>query len=320
MKNSHQKFCFICGGEMTPNLTGQDYLYKTSTEKYVVLKCKDCGLEKIHPTPSNREIIIFYPKSYYSYNLASPETRKGVFTKIREKIVEISYHSNSKKDLLYCLALICKPFFFGLPLSMGKSKSFLDVGCGDGYNLHLMQKYGWEVTGFEIGEKKKSADIYFDRDLSRVDFQQKKFGVIRVWHVLEHTPDPKKFVGKLVELLTKNGKIYLGLPNTNSLYARLFGKYWYNRDLPRHLYNYNPENIKILFGKNGLKLIKVKYASAGGFLGSMQHLINSRLGSKINLIDNFLLVLLFFPLDILCNLLRQGDCLSLEISNEKEYT
>lgn len=301
---------------MLYHLTGQDYLYRTSTKKFVVFKCKLCGLEKIQPTPSSREISIFYPKNYYSYNLSSLETKKGFFVKVREKIIDVSYRPNSTKDFWYFLALLSRTFFSGLPLTLGQNKYFLDVGCGDGYNLSLMKKYGWEATGFEIGEKKKRGDIYFENDLSKVDFQQKKFGAIRVWHVLEHTPNPERFVQTLAGILDKNGKIYLGLPNTASLYASLFGKYWYNRDLPRHLYNFNPVNLKSLFKKHSLKITRVKYASAGGFLGSLQHLINERLGSKINLIDNLALVLLFFPLDILCNLLRQGDCLSLEISNE----
>lgn len=297
-------------------LTGQDYLYRTSANKYYVYKCLGCGLEKVYPLPSAKEIATFYPKTYYSYRVASPENKKGFFTKVREKIVDVSYRPNSPKDVWYFLALLSQTFFSGLPLSLGNNKSFLDVGCGDGYNLRLMKKYGWNATGFEIGEKKKRGDIYFDNDLSSVAFQGKKFGVIRVWHVLEHTPNPEKFVGKLAEILDKNGKIYLGIPNTAGWYARLFCKYWYNRDLPRHLYNFNPTNLNTLLHSHGLKIIKVKYASAGGFLGSLQHLINDKLGSKINLIDNLPLVLLFFPLDILCNLLHQGDCLSLEISNE----
>ena len=310
-KSSNPISCDICSGQMDFSLVGQDFLYKTTTKKFSVYKCNQCGLEKIHPTPSNQDIYSFYPKSYYSYNTSSAESKKGIFTRIREKIIDNSYAKTANNDLFSLFAIILKPFLGGIPLvPIGKMR-FLDVGCGDGYNLQLLRKHGWHTTGFEIGEKRIENGIYYDNKINDVDFKTGHFDAIRVWHVLEHSNSPQMLVGKLSKLLSQGGKLYIGVPNNDSIYAKIFGKYWYNRDLPRHLYNYNPYNLQKLLSDNNLKVISIKHTSTGGLLGSLQHFINHKYDKNINLVDNFLLVVLLLPIDILCNILKKGDCISL---------
>ncbi len=307
-----QKKCLICNYDLEYYLDGYDLLYKTTKKVFKIYKCKNCSLEQIMPPPNNNEIISFYPDNYYSYNQINGE--KNFFQKLREKIIDISYNNNnSLKNMYYFLALFSKHLLDGIPLKYIGNKKFLDVGCGDGYNLSLLYQYGWDVTGFELGISGKDGNIYYGPSLEQIDFDNKKFDFIRVWHVLEHVPNPNPFVSKLATLLSENGHLIIGLPNTNSLYAKLFRQYWYNRDIPRHLINYNPSNLKILLENHGLKIVKIKYSSLGGLLGSIQHFLNQKFNLKINLIDNRFLLILFFPLDFICNIFHIGDCISLDI-------
>ena len=284
INKNHQ--CIICASEMEFFLTGRDFLYRTTKKTFKIYKCPKCGLEQIIPLPGFKEINKFYPKNYYSFSV---KIKKNFFKQLREKIIGLSYNNNSQKDYLYYLATIAKYFFDGLPLHHIRNNNFLDVGCGDGYNLNLMQQYGWKCLGFEIGNRKKIKNIFYDKDISKVDFGKRKFDYIRIWHVLEHVNNPKKFISTVKRLLDVEGQITIGLPNTKSLYAKLFRKYWYNRDIPRHVFNYNYENLNILFKDNEFSIIKIKHLSAGGFLGSFQHLINYYFGTDIKLINNFLL-------------------------------
>jgi len=317
MTQKNNKFqCLLCGNQMKFLLIGSDLLYKTTTKTYSVYKCQNCGLEKIEPMPSAREISLFYPKTYYAYNAAA-KAPLNFFGRLREKIIEINYRKNVRKDLFYYLASIAQKSLSGLPLQLVQNGKFLDIGCGDGYNMHLMKKYGWDTTGFEIGKQKKVGNIYYDSDINSIHFG-KKFNFIRVWHVLEHVPNPRKFVKKISELMTADGAVMLGIPNTTSFNAYLFGKYWYNRDIPRHLYNYNPTNLTLLFKEYNLEPYSIRYVSAGGYIGSIQHTINTTFKTNYDLINNQILFLITYPIDILCNFFKRGDSLAITFRKVKE--
>jgi len=209
------------------------------------------------------------------------------------------------------LSLASKFLLAGLPLKYFGRNRFLDVGCGDGYNLKLLERFGWDVVGFEIGDKAKKGSIYYDNSLDIANFGGKKFDFIRVWHVLEHVSDPKKFIKKAVKLLDRNGQIVIGLPNTNSLYSKIFKRYWYGRDIPRHLYGYNLKNLKMLLESEGITTKETKYMGVGGLNGSIQHLIKNRFKIKLDLVNNVFLVSLLIPIDITLNFLKSGDAIAI---------
>ncbi len=304
--------CLICGGELKFVFNGFDLLYKTTEKNFPIYRCQTCLLEIINPLPSPSQEKVFYSNNYYSYY---KQTDKNFFLKLREKIVENAYTKNSKKDLMYILAVLAKALFQGLPLRrLGKGR-FLDVGCGNDYNIEILKKYGWQAKGFEVGERKIVGEVFFDTDIKKVNFRQ-KFDYIRVWHVLEHVRNPDQFLDKLYSLLEDQGRVVFGLPNTKSFYAMIFGKYWYNRDIPRHLINYNVDNLKIILSRHGFNVEKVKYLSTGGFVGSIQHLINDKFGLKINLINSWLLIFLFLPLDLLSNLFKRADVIVVEAAKK----
>lgn len=302
--------CFICNGKIAFYMHGYDFLYKTTKEQFSIFKCSKCGCEFIFPLPKPNKIKSFYPKNYYSYNTKKQIT-KNFFLNLREKILAVHYDKETQKDIYYFLAKMFKSSLHGIPMEPIGKKRFLDIGCGDGYNLDLLKKYGWIVTGFEIGRKGKKGDIYYADNFLQIKLN-KKFDFIRLWHVLEHIPEPETFLKRVYNLLDRNGILEIGVPNSESLYAKLFGKYWYNRDIPRHLINYNPKNLEFLLRRHGFKIIKVDYISAGGFLGSLQHIINSNFNSNINFITNTLMMILFFPLDLMVNYFRIGDIISLK--------
>jgi 2-polyprenyl-3-methyl-5-hydroxy-6-metoxy-1,4-benzoquinol methylase len=311
--------CVVCNSKLVYLLSGYDYLHHSTTKKFNVHKCPTCKLQVIVPTPNSEEIISFYPSDYYSFNILDKKSHgKGLFETVKEKIVAKSYGDKVAKDLYYWIALVTKKAFSGLPLRRMGRNNFLDVGCGDGASMDLMSRYGWHCTGFEIGADKTEGNIHYSNSIANIDFRDLNFDFIRVWHVLEHVGDPHSFLNKLESILAVNGEIAVGIPNTASIYSALFGKYWYNRDLPRHLINYNVTNLRALLGQHDLEIVKVKHQSAGGLLGSIQHIINDKRKKQWDLINKPYLMLVFYPFDILTNLLRAGDCISLTIRRKSE--
>lgn len=305
--------CVVCVGDMNYLLAGRDFLHKISESDFDIYKCATCGLESVIPIPSQREIIKFYPSTYYAYNVKAVKN-DSFLIRLREKIVDSAYNKSTPKNFYYYLAKITKHSFSGLPLSASGNNHFLDIGCGDGYNLELMKKYGWGCYGFEISSRKHTQNnIYFAKNLQSVNFGEMKFDYIRIWHVLEHVIDPQQFLEKVARLLAEGGKIEIGIPNTHSLYAGIFGKYWYNRDIPRHVINYNVKNAKQVLGHHDLTVLRIKYQSSGGLLGSLQHVINHKFNRNFHLVSNPVLVLLLYPFDMICNMLRLGDCIALTV-------
>jgi 2-polyprenyl-3-methyl-5-hydroxy-6-metoxy-1,4-benzoquinol methylase len=303
-----EKDCDLCMGKMLYYLSGKDYLYKTSNKNYQLYKCDKCGLEKILPTPSNKEIRTFYPITYYSYNVKDlDQKQKSIFLKIREKIVERYFSHTVDRNIYYYLSFFSEFLLSGVPTEYMGSNRFLDIGCGDGYNLNLLSQYGWKTTGFEIGKKAKKKNIYFDSSFNKVNFDNKKFDYIRIWHVLEHVPKAEKLIKKVASLISEDAEVVIGLPNTKSIYSLVFNKYWFGRDLPRHLYGYNVNNLTLLLAKQGLMIKKVKYLGVGGFCGSIQNLLNNKFDKRLDFINNIFLVLLFLPLDMILNFLKLGD-------------
>lgn len=91
---------------------------------------------------------------------------------------------------------------------MGK-KAIVEVGCGKGYFLEMMEAKGFEVQGYDPtyqGSNPKVVKEYFTPDLGiRGD------GLV-LRHVLEHIQDPVIFLTRLSEANGNAGKIYIEVP------------------------------------------------------------------------------------------------------------
>jgi predicted SAM-dependent methyltransferase len=81
-------------------------------------------------------------------------------------------------------------------------------------------------------------------------------------HVFEHINNPTETLIELKRILKENGTLIMGVPNTSSVAYKIFGKNWVQLDIPRHLFDYNPEIIKNYAKKVSLKFEKLKYNSS----------------------------------------------------------
>jgi 2-polyprenyl-3-methyl-5-hydroxy-6-metoxy-1,4-benzoquinol methylase len=130
------------------------------------------------------------------------------------------------------------------------SGSLLDIGCGKGFFLSYMQRFGWRSFGIEAS----SSDIDFAVDHLKLEGihlaewpcalpQNKQFDVITMFHVVEHLCDPVAALAAVSSQLKPSGILVLETPNLESWPARIFGKYWVTLDAPRH---------RAIFSKTGL--------------------------------------------------------------------
>lgn len=159
----------------------------------------------------------------------------------------------------------------------------LDVGCGDGKFLWALEPRRWDRHGVErnarvvdyvsssIAGIRLVAGGVFSRELAPASFD-----VITFWHVLEHLPDPRRILKRLVQLLVPGGWVVISLPNLASLQARIFRHYWYAfDDVPRHLYHFSPPSLDLLLREAGFQVQKHLFFSPTVNIHSLKYsLIN----------------------------------------------
>jgi hypothetical protein len=78
-----------------------------------------------------------------------------------------------------------------------------------------------------------------------------------MWHVLEHVHKLHERMNKIREILKSDGTLIVAVPNSNSWDARYYGKFWAAYDLPRHLFHFSGETMKILAGVHQFKIVKI---------------------------------------------------------------
>ena len=126
-----------------------------------------------------------------------------------------------------------------------------------------MKEKGWEITGIEpdAGARQQAKNL-FNIELQETNalaqLSANGFDAITLWHVLEHVHQLHTYVERLKSLLRPNGKLFIAVPNYQSLDSSIYKLYWAAYDVPRHLYHFTPRAIAILMEKHGLKLISKK--------------------------------------------------------------
>ncbi len=305
--------CLICGGEMKFFLTGKDYLYRTSKKDFKIYKCTICGLERITPMPSSVELKNAYPEKYYSLNMVN---NMGLLSKIKKSSIQINYACKNlavKKLVAGAMNIF---YYFGLPENFKEGSRALDIGCGDGYDVQLMRHCNWEAYGFEVGARGSLENVFYDSSLDLVDFGGMQFDLVRMWHSFEHMKDPRACLVVINSLMKENGFLVMAVPNTRSVAAWFFGKYYLGRDIPRHLFGYNDKNIVTLLAKNNFKVIKIRYQSLNGIAASISNLINEKFKTKLDWQGNFIWIALWLPLEYFISFARLSDQMSIVVTKE----
>ena len=96
--------------------------------------------------------------------------------------------------------------------------SLLDVGCGGGLLSEPLARMGFAVTGIDAGAKNIAvARIHAEKSAAGVDYrvggpedvERESFDVVMSMEVIEHVPDPARFIA-LAAGAVKPGGVFLG--------------------------------------------------------------------------------------------------------------
>lgn len=235
--------CPVCGSTDT-NVILEAKDYTVSGEMFLIRQCQACNLRFTWPVPDEQHIGKYYrSESYISHS----DTSKGLVNKLYHTVRKISL--KQKKTWIEKATGIA-------------NGNILDIGCGTGAFLNLMQQSGWHVTGLEpdegaraIANKKYGLSVLPSGSLHLLP--QNNFHAVTLWHVLEHVHDLHGYLEQIVRLMGEGGHIFIAVPNYTSLDAGIYQQHWAAYDVPRHLYHFSPEAMRSLVQQHGLKLEKM---------------------------------------------------------------
>jgi SAM-dependent methyltransferase len=144
----------------------------------------------------------------------------------------------------------------------------LDIGCGRGYTLAWLARWGADVygtqlsaTAAETAKQLIGTDRVFVGELSEAGFADQRFDAVTLWHVLEHTPDPLAVLREVSRILKPTGLLYIEVPNAGGWSARTFGRHWLAYDVPKHLMHFTPKTLEATARQAGFTCIKQVHSS-----------------------------------------------------------
>ena len=243
MSTVHYSICPVCGSAaINPLLTVRDH--SVSGESFVIWQCSDCTLRFTQDAPDEASIAPYYQSPDY---ISHSNTRKGLVNQLYQEVR--NYTLNQKASLI--------------DRSTGEKGRVLDLGAGTGAFLNTMKKKGWQTIGLEpdAGARAQAQQLYNLElgelhDLDRLT--ENSFDAVTLWHVLEHVHQLHACLDRLHALLRTGGKLFIAVPNYQSLDGQAYKLFWAAYDVPRHLYHFTPRSMETLMQRHGFRITAKK--------------------------------------------------------------
>lgn len=236
--------CPICNkNEINNLLHTRDY--SLTNESFDIIECANCSLRYTFPIPSSDNIAPYYNFPEY---ISHTDTKSGWMNQI--------YHAVRKRTLEQKSSWVQSLF-------TGYKGKLLEIGAGTGAFAHSMIEKNWDVLALEpdASSRQKALEnynIHLKSPDTLYQIEDNTQDVICLWHVLEHVHDLKGYFNAFSRILKPNGRLIIAVPNYTSYDAHYYKKYWAAYDVPRHLYHFSPNSIRVLLKQFDLQLVQTK--------------------------------------------------------------
>jgi SAM-dependent methyltransferase len=269
--------CDQCHSDQSEVVTRQrDLLLEVTNDEFTIVKCCRCGLVYLNPRPSKDLLGSYYPTVYYPPVLEKvrpqlQQQAKKFSAKMKRWVLEEYYGyplvspvgwSRMLRRILLWPDKTLRELKGRHPLPWRGEGKVLDIGCGAGGNLKTLQDQGWEPYGIEISEVASAharglltGNIHTGT-LESAPFPLKKFDLVLMSHSLEHLPSPTDALRRVNQFLKDDGLLVVSVPNANSLEYKLFGRWWFQLDPPRHFYHFDKRSLSAYLTKTGFRLTR----------------------------------------------------------------
>jgi len=214
--------------------------------------CGNCDLYFTHPLPQLPPLDLYNNDYYASWGMTDGQLPNYVY-KLK------------RKNMAHHLAQIQKLVPTGRILEVGSAMgSFLKVAQEGGYDVFGVEvsAQGCEAARSLVGEK-----CIIQGTVEEANLEENSFDVIFLSDLLEHIPQPTRFLEELNKLLKINGLIYIVTPDPKHWSHKVFGKNWVHHK-EEHLLFFSEKSLEWISDRysyitechsSSLKYVNIKY-------------------------------------------------------------
>lgn len=204
--------CTLCGGSSIRLFTATDENCRVSNVPFNYQKCSSCECVFIDKPPT--DLGIYYRNDYYSIP-------------VLEQLEKIANKDTNKIDLIRRFV---------------ESGKLLEVGPAFGVFAWQAKQVGFAVDVIEMDARccdylknTLGVNVTQSDNPATAIAQLPCHDVIAIWHVLEHLPNPVKFLEAAANNLKPGGVLVIAMPNPDAWQFKVMGRHWPHLDAPRHL-------------------------------------------------------------------------------------
>lgn len=240
--------CIVCESDNADIVAcGQDYLHKTSSQIYTIVRCRKCGHIYLNNRLRLSEIARLYPTNYATYTKKFAQSN-SILSKIKD----------------YVLMARFRTFAADLP----KTIRLLDVGCGDARFLMAIRRefpeahlsgLDWHF-GPEIEQEARNLQINtISGAIETADLPCKHFDVITMNQLIEHVWDVDLVLSRCYDSLRSGGLLAIETPNPEG-WDRIFSKAggWGGYYWPRHFNLFSRSNLTKVVERAGFRVVSTQ--------------------------------------------------------------
>lgn len=151
--------------------------------------------------------------------------------------------------------------------------SLLEIGSASGYFLATARDAGFApVLGVEpAGEVARTAADRFGVDaiagvVEEAELDEGRWDVACAWHALEHIAEPRRALERVARALRPGGRLFLEVPNVQSVRSLRAGEGWFHLDPAHHVAHYSPVPLRALLERVGMRVEAIETIAPAVFL------------------------------------------------------
>lgn len=246
MKVSDEMACAICGSAQLRRLSAHSDRRRGLSGCWSTFECEACGVIALLPTPSASQLNEYYARYSIGDTIDFRPSRWARFPFLRSQFHRLTGDVDPRDFI--------KP---------AKDARILDYGCGQAGAVIDFHARGFAISGAEMSTTVVSAcqdhglDVRAVISPDEIPFGDDQFDIVYLMQVFEHFRAPHQLMKELARVTKEGGQLYLSVPNSRSIWRRVFGADWVSGWFaPFHLFHYEEESLSGLAKLHGFEMLE----------------------------------------------------------------
>ena len=237
LKYSNPECCALCGSPIqVKDGDLRVFDHESKIGWFHIAVCQSCGLGQTYPCVTQETAPLLYGSQLTSdFDVIG----NNFFDRIKDVIAQSQINVFKRK--------------------LGKTPvSIMDYSCGNGRFALAAKSACPDAAVVAVDYPDNTPPSLVGTGvtyLSNESFKNNNdtFDIIILRHVLEHSYNPLALLTTLSSKLHKGGIMYIEVPNRRSGCVSVFGQYWKNHYVPRHVFHFTAETLATLVKQASLE-------------------------------------------------------------------